>query len=301
MGSELYERFSVARERFEEADALLGFSLSTLCFCGPEDRLHDDLNAQLAVYTLSAIITDILGTEKVFPHVVSGYSSGFYAAAYAAGCYTFNDGLHLVRRAGEILLEQGRDVQGGMAVIFGLPKEKVAGICRRVGNVDVAIQNTPRQIIVSGLGDSVKKVTALALEEDALDVYPLPVATAYHSRFMKVCSERFLEEMDDRALSRARIPLVSYSSLESVVGKESLKEALANQLSRPVRWVEVIGHFRRLGIDLFMEVGPGAVLSRAVRWIDRRVSVIATDTPSALSKAVGEYQRRRNASSVPSL
>jgi [acyl-carrier-protein] S-malonyltransferase len=298
MGFELYERFPAARARFEEADAQLGYSLSTLCFSGPEERLHEDLNAQLAVYTLSAVVTDLLGSERVSPQGVSGYSSGFYAAAYAAGCYTFDYGLHLVKRAGEILLERSRQLPGAMAVIFGLPKETVAGICNGVGEVDVAILNTPRQIIVSGLDDSVKQVAALALEEGALDVYALPAATAYHSRFMKPCTERLLDDIEDRGLSRPRIPLVSYSSLECVAEKKGLKRTLANQLSAPVRWVEVVGHFRGLGMDLFLEVGPGALLSRTVRWIDRQARVMPTDTLSALGRAVEAYQRRRNGPSA---
>ena len=151
MGLDLYHTHPEAREIFDQADHLLGFSLSRLCFEGPEEELNLDLNAQLAVYTVSCILTDVLRANNVLPDVVSGYSSGFYAAAYAADCFDFADGLHLVRRAGEILLDNGRKIDGAMAVIFGLSLEKVDSICQQVGAAEIAILNTPRQTIISGI------------------------------------------------------------------------------------------------------------------------------------------------------
>ncbi|MCP4667611.1 MAG: acyltransferase domain-containing protein, partial [Deltaproteobacteria bacterium] len=182
MGSDLYQAYPKARELFDRADQLLDFSLSRLCFDGPQESLNQDLNAQLAVYTVSCILTRLLGDHGVVPDMVSGYSSGFYAAAYGAGCFDFADGLCLVKRAGEILLEEGGKIDGAMALIFGLSKEEVAGICKRVDQVEPAIMNTPRQIVISGLAPSVGKAMELSMEQGALDAYPLSVATAYHSR-----------------------------------------------------------------------------------------------------------------------
>jgi len=124
MGFDLYQTYPEAREIFDHADRLLGFSLSRLCFEGPEEELNRDLNAQLAVYTVSCAFTDILTTQNILPDVVSGYSSGFYSAAYAAGCFDFAGGLYIVKRAGKILLGEGQKIEGSMAVIFGLPSKK---------------------------------------------------------------------------------------------------------------------------------------------------------------------------------
>jgi [acyl-carrier-protein] S-malonyltransferase len=163
MGSDLYQCHAMAREVFDQADHNLGFSLSRLCFEGPEEELNQDLNAQLAVFTISCIVTDLLVANDIPPDAVSGYSSGFYAAAYGAGCFDFADGLELVRRAGEILLEEGMKIDGGMAVIFGLSLEKVSRICEKVGEVEVAIRNTATQNVISGIGSSVEKATELSL------------------------------------------------------------------------------------------------------------------------------------------
>ena len=286
MGFDLYQAYPQAKKIFDQADQLLGFSLSELCFKGPEEELNSDLNAQLAVYTLSCVLTDILRDENVLPDVVSGYSSGFYAAAYASGCFDFATGLYIVRRAGEILLDEGKKIDGSMAVVFGIPLEKVESICRRVGDAEVAIQNTPRQTVISGLGSSLGRAMELALNEGALDVYPLSVDTAYHSRFVEQSSVRLLQEIKDKHLGDPKIPLISYLSLDRVAGKEELKNIMADQLSHPVLWVDVIKGLRDNSTKLVIEIGPGAVISRTVRWIDRSIETMVTATKERLLKVV---------------
>lgn len=286
MGSDLYQRHAKAREVFEQADKNLGFSLSRLCFEGPEEELNQDLNAQLAVFTVSCIVTDLLLANDITPDVVSGYSSGFYAAAYGAGCFDFPDGLELVRRAGEILLEEGVKIDGRMAVIFGLALEKLAPICEEVGEVEVAIRNTATQNVISGIEPSVEKVRQLSLSEGALDAYLLPAATSYHSSFMKQSSVRLVREIEDIRLKDPSIPLISYLTLQNVGDKTELKEVMANQLSGPVLWVDLI---KKLSIEyprLFLEVGPGEVISRTVRWIERNVEMASTATNERMLQAI---------------
>ena len=290
MGFDLYQAWPQAKKIFDQADQLLGFPLSELCFKGPEEELNSDLNAQLAVYTVSCIITDILRKENVFPDVVSGYSSGFYAAAYASGCFDFATGLHIVRRAGEILLDEGKKIDGGMAVVFGIPFEKVESICRGVGDVEIAIKNTTRQTVIAGINSSIRKAMELSLNEGALDVYPLSVATAYHSRFVEQSSVRLLQEIKDLTLKDPHIPLISYLSLDFVSGKEELKTIMADQLNHTVLWVDLIKKLRNNGASLSMEVGPGAVISRTVRWIDRDIEIMVTATKERLLKVVERYK-----------
>jgi [acyl-carrier-protein] S-malonyltransferase len=285
MGTELYQAYPQARELFDQADQVLGFSLSRLCFDGPEERLNEDLNAQLAVYTVSCVLTSLLKDHGVVPDMASGYSSGFYAAAYGAGCFAFIDGLHLVRRAGEILLEEGKKIDGAMALIFGLSKEEVEGLCRQVGNVEPAIMNTPRQIVISGLASFVGKAMELAKEKGALDAYPLSVATAYHSRFMEKSSIRLLKEIKDGRWKDPKMPLISYLYLKPV-DKNELGKVMAAQLSRSVLWVDLIRKLRNSAARLFIEVGPGSVISRTVRWIDRDIDILAASDKESLQKAV---------------
>jgi len=286
MGFDLYQNYPVARQIFNQADQILGFPLSQLCFKGPEEELNRDLNAQIAVYTVSCILTEVLRTNNIFPDMVSGYSSGFYAAAYAAGCFDFSYGLYLVKRAGEILLEEGRKITGGMAVVFGLSPEKVKDICRQVGNVEVAILNTPRQIIISGISSSINEAMDLSLKEGALDVYPLSVATAYHSKFMKQSGKRFFSEINEEHLKDPQAPVMSYLSLDSILSKKDLKKIMAVQLSGPVLWVDLIKEISNNRNRLLLEVGPGSVIFRTVKWIDRNIEMMTTDSTEGLNTVI---------------
>jgi len=290
MGFDLYQTYPEARETFHKADQLLGFALSQLCFEGPGEELNRDLNAQLAIYTVSCIVTEILQVHDVFPGKVSGYSSGFYAAAYAAGCFDFADGLLLVKRAGEILLDEGRKIDGGMAVIFGLSSEKVDSICQQVGNVHVAIHNTPQQIIISGIRSSVRKAMDLSCNTGALDAYTISTATAYHSIFMRQSGARLLSEFKGDNLKDPQIPLFSYVLLESVPNKEELKKIIATQLSSPVSWVDLIKKLHH-NTNLFIEVGPGEVIFRTVKWVDRNIEIVNTSTKGRLLKSIESYKR----------
>lgn len=286
MGKDLYQSYPGAKKLFDHADQLLGFSLSDLCFNGAEDELNKDLNAQLAVYTVSCIITDILRSKGIAPHAVSGYSAGFYAAAYSAGCFDFEQGLKIVRNAGQILLDEGRKHEGAMAVIFGLSAEDVEKFCREIGNVHVAIFNTHRQIIISGLSTSIQKVMERSLSADALDAYLLNVATAYHSEWVSNSEPQLLEVIKETPLQDPNIPIVSYTTLQQLKSGDEVKKIMAMQLPRQVRWVELIQFFRNNGMKLCVEMGPGAVLSRTVRWIDRTIEMMVTDKAKKLNRVI---------------
>ncbi|UCD89486.1 MAG: ACP S-malonyltransferase [Desulfobacterales bacterium] len=291
MGSDLYQTYAEARRVFDWADRLLGFSLSRLCFEGPEEYLNKDLNAQFAIYTLSCCLTDVLRVKGIFPDTVCGYSSGFYAAAYAGGCFDFDQGLRIVRRAGEILLNEGRKIDGSMAVIFGLSPENVDHICRKIQHVEISIVNTPRQIIISGLDASVKRAMALAMDDGALDAYKISAETAYHSEFMKHGSKRLLREIGHQPLRKPLVPLLSYLTLNDITNQKDLKSTMAAQLSGPVMWVDLIRMLVRRNARLLIEVGPGYLISRTVRWIDRSLQVMATSTTEDLTATIDSYQR----------
>jgi len=293
MGFDLYQDFPQARKIFKLTDHILGFPLSQLCFNGPDMELNRDLNAQLAVYTVSCILTDILKAHNIHPVAVSGYSSGFYAAAYAAGCFDFSFGLRLVKRAGEILLEEGRGISSGMAVVFGLSYEKVQNICRQIDNVQIAIINTPRQMIISGSSASLEKAMAAAVKQGALDAYPLPVATAYHSKLMNNGGKRLLEEVDPQHVAKPQIALMAYGSLDWVKDGEALIRVMAEQLSGPLRWVELVKKLDYYHNGLFLEVGPSTILSRTVRWIDRKIEIMHTATLERLALIVEKYNTLR--------
>ena len=193
-------------KRFQAADTFLGHSLQNLCIEGPPEALAQDLNAQLGIYTISAIVTDLLKTQHLVPDLCSGYSSGFYAAAYAAGCFDFLTGLLIVKKAGNILLKKGQALDGGMAVIFGLPHEQVLAISRRAGPVDIAIRNAHRQIVISGFKPGIEAVMAEAMREGALRH---ELASGRHGislTFQEDAGKLLQEEIDRDSLSASSNP-----------------------------------------------------------------------------------------------
>ena len=278
MGADLCETHAAARKRFDQADNFLGFSIKDCCLKGPRETLAQDLNAQLGIYTVSTIVTDMLMKAKVVPDICAGYSSGFYAAAYASGCFDFLTGLAMVRTAGKILLKTSQMYDGGMAVIFGLPLEQIQLITQKVGNVDVAIHNTPRQIVISGLKPGIDAVMTEAMRSGALDADWLPVTTAYHSRFMADAGKSFMLTIDRNSLQAPKISLYSYTTTNPVADRDTLINVLGMQLSHPVLWVDLIRKLRHNQIDTLVEMGPGTMLSRSIRWIDRHIAMLDTST-----------------------
>ena len=294
MGADLMDQYAEARKRFEQADEFLKFSIKDYCQEGPADTLNQDLNAQLGIYITSIIITDILARNAIKPAVCTGYSSGFYAAAYAAGCFDFQNGLSIVKKAGELLLEVGKTIDGGMAVIFGLPLEQIQSISQTIGDVDIAIHNTARQFIISGLKPSVAKVMDAAMIAGALDTAWLPVATAYHSRFMKDASLSFLGALNKIELLPPKIPLYSYSTTQQINSRDDLESCMAMQLSHSVLWVDLIHQLSHNQVANLVEIGPGTMLSRSIRWIDRRIQMLDTSTVKRVQKVIQRLSPRPN-------
>jgi [acyl-carrier-protein] S-malonyltransferase len=292
MGADLCEAYPFARKRFREADNFLGYSLQNLCIEGPPETLAQDLNSQLGIYTISTIVTDLLKTQHLVPDLCAGYSSGFYAAAYAAGCFDFLTGLLIVEKAGKILLKEGQAWDGGMAVIFGLTHEQVLAITRKVGPVDIAIHNTPRQIIISGLKPGIEAVIAEAMREGALDTNWLPAATAYHSRFMAGAGNLLLEAVDRDDFFPPQIPLYSYTTTQPVLDRDNLINVMAMQLSHPVLWVDLIRKLRHNHVNTLVEIGPGTMLSRSVRWIDRHIAMLDTTSATRIEDVVQKLTLR---------
>lgn len=290
MGLDLYEHFPIARKRFAQADRFLGYALSNLCFEGPPAELNRDLTSQLAVYVVSCILTDLLAAQQIFPSAASGYSSGFYAAGYAAGCYHFEQGLAIVRQAGEILLAEEQKLAGTMGNIFGLSQVKVQAICERIGGLEIGIFNTPSQTIVSGPRTAVIEGLQTAKAEGALDVYLIYAAVPYHSSYLEPCSRQLQAELQYKVLHDPELPLFSYLDLAPVGDQKELKEIMTAQLSRPVFWVDLV---RKLQPGLMIEVGPGMMLSRTIRWINRGAEVISTADRQGFFNAVARVQSKR--------
>ncbi len=275
MGRDLYEAYPEARAVFDEADEILGFPLSKLCFEGPAEELNDTVNTQPAIFTMSVAclraLNPLLSLDPLF---VAGHSLGEYTALVAAGALDFADGLKLVRERGRLMKEAGEKNPGGMAAIIGLDAGTLEGICQEASGVQIANYNSPGQIVISGHREALERAMGLARERGAKRVIPLAVSIAAHSPLMRPAAEEFRRAVESTPFRRARIPLVANVTARPIVEPEEVREELVTQLTSPVRWVESVERMIEGGVDTFVEIGPKSVLTGLIRRIDRSVRTV---------------------------
>lgn len=278
MGKDFYEQDASSRSLFERADAILGVSLSRICFEGPEEELRQTRNTQPAIFLHS--IVALRSMNGVQPDMVAGHSLGEYTALVAAGALTFEDGLHLVRLRGELMQRAGEEQPGTMAAIVGLLPEAVEEICReasRAGIVQAANFNSPGQIVISGSVEGVRTGMELAKARGAKMVKELVVSGAFHSPLMASARDGLKKKLDATPLRDAQMPVYCNVTGEPVTRAEEIRDVLFRQLTSPVRWEESIVHMVRDGADRFIEIGPGKVLQGLVKRIAPSVQTLGRD------------------------
>jgi [acyl-carrier-protein] S-malonyltransferase len=277
MGRDLYERYPAARRVFEEADQVLGFSLSAMCFEGPEEELSDTLNAQPAMLATSAatlaVLKDCAG-DALVADLVAGHSTGQYTALVAAGVLDFASAVRLVRERGRLMSEAGSKVPGAMAAVLGLTSDVVEAICREVGDVWVSNDNGPAQTVISGSKVALGQALRIAKERGARRVILLAVNVAAHSPLMASAAESLARLMSSISFQEARIPVVVNGSAAAVRRPEDLRQELIRHLTSRVRWVESVQRMVACGVSTFVELGPKQVLSGLIRRIDGDVHVL---------------------------
>jgi [acyl-carrier-protein] S-malonyltransferase len=280
MARTFYDGSSLARDIFRRADSILGFPLSTLCRTGSEAELRRTENAQPALFTLSAVACALLGEREVVPDVVAGHSVGEYAALLAADALDFEEGLHAVRRRGELMAAQSERTPGSMAAIMGLSLEVVERLCAHgsaVGIVQVANENGPGQTVVSGEHAAVDRVMDLAEEEEGGIALPLSVSGPFHSSLMAPVSRRMAEILAGISFRSPRIPVIANYTAEQVRTPEEVRDALVRQISGRVRWGSSLLRIAAAGPEMLIEVGPGRALSRLAREIVPHISTRAAE------------------------
>jgi [acyl-carrier-protein] S-malonyltransferase len=291
MGRDLSEKFPVAKKTFEEADDALGFSLSKLCFEGPEEQLKLTEFTQPAIFTVSIAAQRVLAEKGVTPSLVAGHSLGEYSADVAAGVLSFTDAVKTVRNRGRYMQEAVPAGEGAMAAILGLAPEAVIEVCTRAaaesgGVVSAANLNSPEQTVISGAAAAVGKAATLLKEAGAKKVVMLAVSAPFHCALMMPAQNRLFEDLKDTSFSAPNVPIVTNVDAAVVTDAEQLRDALIRQVTGAVRWVESM----RLLIDQkpthFIEVGPGKVLSGLMRQIDRSQTVLHVNDEASLEKTL---------------
>ena len=276
MGKDLADRFDEARQVFEEADEVLGFSLSRLCFEGPEEHLRLTEMTQPAMLTVSIALFRILEKRDSVPDFVAGHSVGEYAALVAAGGLGFQDAVRLVHQRGRFMQEAVPVGVGAMAAVLGLKVSKVREICQEAAGGEVvspANINSADQIVISGHRQAVERATELARTQGARKVVTLPVSAPFHCELMKPAEERLSPVIEEISFRNLRVPLINNFEAREVKQASEAREGLIRQVSSPVLWSESIERLVKMGVSTFVEVGPGKVLQGLIRRIAPSVEV----------------------------
>ena len=285
MGKELAANHPAARSVFDEADRALGFSVSDLCFSGSEEALKLTANTQPAILTASVATYRVLAENGVEPAFVAGHSLGEFSALVAAGSLEFADAVRLVRRRGEYMQSAVPEGVGAMAAILGLAPAQVAGICRQAADGQVvapANLNSPEQTVISGHAEAVKRAVELASAGGAKRAVMLPVSAPFHSSLMKPAAERLETDLRATKFRTLRVPLVNNADAEILTSGDDVRESLIRQVTLPVRWEESIRELIDQGVNTFVEVGPGRVLTGLLRQIDRSIHVFNVEDEKSL-------------------
>ena len=294
MGKDLADAFPVARRAFEEVDDALGFALSTLCFEGPVDELTATLNAQPALLThgaaVWAVVKDALGGNVC---AAAGHSLGEHTAYHAAGSTTLADAARLVRRRGQLMYETGVTRPGAMAAVLGKLDDSIESLCelatRSSGLVVPANYNTAEQIVVSGEVSGVEKLMELAKLNGAKRAVRLPVSGAFHSPLMEPAVDGFTEATNATEFSEPEFPVYSNVTEQPSGSAANARELLIKQLTAPVRWAgEVTQIAGQFSDALYVEMGPGTVLTGLLSRIVPAAKGIACGTPADMDKLLNQ-------------
>ncbi len=287
MGRDWADAFPAARRTFEEADEALGFALSQLCWEGPEDELRLTQNTQPAILASSVAILRAAGGSLPQPEVVAGHSLGEYSALVAAGTLTLGDALRLVRHRGRFMQEAVPVGEGAMAAILGPDAAAVEEVAKDASSEDeicvAANYNAPAQTVIAGQAAAVERAVELAKERGARRAVLLPVSAPFHSPLMAPARARLEPLLAETAFSDPAIPIVTNVDARAVTTGDEARSALVRQVDGPVRWVESVrSMLDGDGVSVFVEIGPGAVLSGLVRRIERAARSVSLAEPKAL-------------------
>ncbi|MBS4189188.1 ACP S-malonyltransferase [Bacillus sp. FJAT-49705] len=275
MGKTLAEADKNVKSFFEKADERLNFSLSKLIFEGPQEELTLTTNAQPALLTTSIAILEFFKQSNIKPDYVAGHSLGEYTALVAAGAFSFEDGVYAVRKRGEFMEEAVPNGVGTMAAVLGLGRDELQSVTDEVtkeGNpVQLANLNCPGQIVISGSKLGVENASVKAKEAGAKRVMPLVVSGPFHSQLMQPAAEKFKNVLNEMEINNAEIPVIANVSADEMTSANDIKEKLIAQLYSPVLWEDSVQKMISLGVDTFIEIGPGKVLTGLVKKIDKTV------------------------------
>jgi len=290
MGKDLVEKDEKAAAVFRAADEKLGVSLSSIIFDGPQETLTLTYNAQPALLTTSIAFFEKVKEAGIVPDYVAGHSLGEYTALVAAGALSFTDAVFAVRKRGEFMEEAVPAGKGTMAAVLGMNSDILQSITDEVSETGAPVQlanlNCPGQIVISGSKEGVERASELAKEKGAKRVIPLDVSGPFHSSLMEPAAGKLEEVLSGIAITDAEIPVIANVTAAPMSDSGEIKRKLIEQLYSPVRWEQSVHKMIELGVDTFVEIGPGKVLSGLVKKISRDVKTYAVNDLASLEATV---------------
>jgi [acyl-carrier-protein] S-malonyltransferase len=289
MGKDLFEKFPIARQTFEEADDALGYKLSQLCFDGPEDQLRLTEITQPAILTASIAALRVLETRIPKPAFVAGHSLGEYSAHICAGTIAFADAVRTVRNRGKYMQEAVPVGVGAMAAILGMDLDKVTAVCREASENEVcepANINSPEQIVISGNTAAVERAAKLADERGAKRAKLLPVSAPFHCSLMKPAQDRLEVDLNALKMQKPDYPVACNVRAAFVTDELRARDTLVRQVTGSVKWEQCMRLLIAQNVNTFIEVGPGKVLCGLMRQIDRSKTCLNVGDETSLTKTL---------------
>jgi [acyl-carrier-protein] S-malonyltransferase len=290
MGKDLSAEFALARETFAEADDALGFSLSGLCFAGPEADLKLTENTQPAILAASIAALRVLEAETPLrPAFVAGHSLGEYSALVAVGALKFSDAVRVVRERGRLMQQAVPEGQGAMAVVLGLEMDAVRALCADAARGEVvspANFNGAGQVVIAGAKSAVQRAMALAKERGAKRVLDLPVSAPFHCQLMQQAAEGLERTLRDVAVQPFDVGVITNAEADVNRSAERVKSLLIEQAVRPVRWEESVKKLVVLDCQRAIEIGPGKILKGLMTRIERNMELENFEAPQDLSRVI---------------
>lgn len=294
MGQDLANKYDHVMNLFKMADEKLGYSLSSLIFNGPQNELTLTTNAQPALLTTSIAILNKFKEANILPDYVAGHSLGEYTALVAAGALQFEDAVYTVHKRGQFMEEAVPAGVGTMAAVLGMDAEQLQLVTDKISSegfpVQLANLNCPGQIVISGSSEGVKKASEAAKENGAKRVLPLEVSGPFHSSLMKPASGKLEEVLSSITISDAQVPVIANVNAAPMTSHTEIKQRLVEQLYSPVLWQDSVATMLELGVDTFIEIGPGKVLSGLVKKINRQVNTYAVNDEQTLESTIAQLK-----------
>ena len=290
MGREFSQEYPYIQELYNYSDGILSYVLSNIAWYGPDELLNDTINTQPAIFLHSIAVLKVLYKKYpgILPDAVAGHSMGELSALNAAGALSFDQGLRLAHSRGQLMKQAGELTPGGMAAVLGLDVPTIEELCLSASDhedvVQVANDNCPGQVVISGTYTALDRVLPLLQEAGARRTVRLAVSIAAHSALMRQAQENFSQVVDTTPILDPSIPIIGNVTASVLSTAQDIRQDLCNQLTHRVRWTESIHQLQSLGILHYIEIGPGTVLSGLIKRIVPNASVLSLGTPQDFEK-----------------